>query len=96
MRVSEQSEIDRILRSYFAELDEVLASVPTPGRAQLVSEIREHVDNALAQNPPNTPWEVRELIQRVGTPNEIAAAAIYFLSLGCAAVAPPERATSQG
>jgi hypothetical protein len=87
MRLSEQSEIERILCSYFNELYAALASVPEPGREQLVSEIREHVDDALAYKPPSSPWDVRELLQRVGTPKDIGAAAIYFLSLGCAPVA---------
>lgn len=75
MSLSQQSEIERILSSYFKELDAALASVPEPGREQLVSEIREHVDNALAHKPPSSPWDVRELLQRVGTPKDIAAAA---------------------
>jgi hypothetical protein len=86
MRPSEQPEIERMLCSYFKELDAALASVPPPGRAVLVSEIREHVDDALAYKPPTSPWDVRELLQKVGTPKEIAAAAIYFLSLGCAPI----------
>jgi hypothetical protein len=86
--MNEQPEIERMLCSYFEELDAALALVPAPGRAVLVSEIREHVDDALANKPPSSPWDVRELLQKVGTPNEIAAAAIYFLSLGCAPIPP--------
>jgi hypothetical protein len=87
MKLSEQPEIERMLCSYFKELDAALAAVPAPGRAVLVSEIREHVDDALACKPPASPWDVRELLMKVGSPNEIAAAAIYFLSLGCAPIA---------
>jgi hypothetical protein len=87
MRLGHQPEIESMLCSYFKELDAALASVPEPGRAVLVSEIREHVDDALACKPPSSPWDVRELLLRVGTPKEIAAAAIYFLSLGCTPIA---------
>jgi hypothetical protein len=87
--IEQQSEIERMLRSYFHELDAALASVPEPGREQLVSEIRAHVDDALAHKPPTSPWDVRELLQRVGTPRDIADAAIYFLSLGSAPVTDP-------
>jgi hypothetical protein len=86
MRLNEQSEIERMLCSYFKELQAALGSVPEPGREILVSEIREHVEDALAHKPPSSPWDVRELLLRVGTPQDIAAAAIYFLSLGCAPV----------
>jgi len=86
MNLSEQPEIEGMLCSYFKELDAALAAVPAPGRAVLVSEIREHVDDALACKPPSSAWDVRELLQKVGTPKEIAAAAIYFLSLGCAPI----------
>lgn len=90
MTSSEQSEIERILGSYFKELDAALASVPEPRRELLVSEIREHVTDALAQRPPSSPWDVRELLQRVGTPKDIAAAATEFLSLGSLSVEAPD------
>jgi hypothetical protein len=96
MRLSQQSEIEHLLCSYFNELYAALASVPEPGREQLVSEIHEHVDDALAHKPPSSPWDVRELLQRVGTPKDIAAAAIYFLSLGCAPVVAPGAGEESG
>jgi hypothetical protein len=73
---SEQSDTERTLRAYFKDLDAALSELPRARREQLGREIREHVDHALAQQPPKSPAELRDLLDRVGLPADIAAAAL--------------------
>lgn len=70
------AQIDDIVARYFKELDDALSELPRDRRTQLVAELRQHVDQALAVREPNSEPEVRELLARVGSPSEIAAAAL--------------------
>src|ERR1700735_5199236 len=47
-----QSAMDRLLRTYFSDLDAALAGLPKSRRQHLVAEIRQHVDDARAEWPP--------------------------------------------
>ena len=44
-------------------------------REELVSEIRDHLQEALRQTPAGDKADVRNVLERLGTPEEIAAAA---------------------
>jgi hypothetical protein len=68
--------MDKALRTYFKRLDAALAGLPHSRREQLVAEIREHVDDAVAEQSPASEADLRHLLARVGTPEDIAAAAL--------------------
>jgi hypothetical protein len=74
--VDEHADTQPLLRAYLKDLEAALSSLPRDRRKHLISQIREHVDQALDEEPPRSPAEMRELLDRVGRPEEIAAAAL--------------------
>ncbi|HEX4220590.1 MAG TPA: hypothetical protein VHZ02_19615, partial [Acidimicrobiales bacterium] len=84
--------MDEILRTYFQELNATLAGLPQTRREQLVLEIRQHVADAVAEKAPASEAQVRELLERVGSPEAVAAAALEEEDLpvgGAAEEIPP-------
>jgi hypothetical protein len=72
----ERRDIQSVLDAYFEELDAALSGLSRAKRKQLTGEIRLHVDEAIAEQPPSSPAELRNLLDRVGLPEDIAAAAL--------------------
>jgi hypothetical protein len=68
--------MNKLLRSYFQNLDVALARLPRARRQQLIAEIRQHVDDAVAEQRPDSESGLRDLLARVGAPEDIAAAAM--------------------
>jgi hypothetical protein len=75
-RADDHPDPQSLLHDYFRDLDSALSSLPRGRRTQLVSEIRQHVDAALTEQPPQSSVEMRNLLDRVGRPEDIAAAAL--------------------
>lgn len=61
--------------AYLRELDEELRDLPASRRGELVEEIREHIDSALGEARNGDEAEVRNVLERLGDPAEIAAEA---------------------
>lgn len=74
--VDERSGAQALLRAYFRELDTALSCLPRHRRDQLISEIRQHVDQTVAEQAPKSPSELQNLLDRVGRPADIAEAAL--------------------
>jgi len=68
--------LDAIVAKYFRNLEKALQPLPAPERQQLMSDIRGHVAEARAGLNEQTELAVREILERVGLPDEIAAEAI--------------------
>jgi uncharacterized membrane protein len=66
---------DPLVDDYLRRLDTAASALPTHQRAELVSEIRDHLQEALRQTPPGDKAAVRNVLERLGTPEEITAAA---------------------
>ncbi len=67
---------DRIVTEYLERLDTALRPLPSARRRQLVDQIAEHVAEARAELPHPDEVAVRSLLDRVGQPEDIAAAAL--------------------
>jgi len=67
---------DAIVRDYFASLEEALAPLGKGRRDQLLDELREHVGAARAALGTDTEASVREILERLGEPEVIAAEAL--------------------
>jgi len=70
---------DEIVRAYFVRLERALAPVPKGRRDQLVEELRDHVDaarSALAEQSQHSEAALREILERLGEPEVIAAEAL--------------------
>ena len=81
---------DRIVDDYLARLDAALASASPDRRAEILEEIAQHIAEARAELPPDDEAALRNTLDRIGEPEEIAADAVD------APVAPPARARSRG
>jgi uncharacterized membrane protein len=63
----------RAVDAYLKSLDEELRDLPAAGRREILQEIRDHIDSALT--PESGEAEVRNVLERLGDPSEIAAEA---------------------
>ena len=66
---------DPLVEDYLRHLEAVAAVLPEYRRAELLAEIREHLDEALRQVPAGDEAAVRSVLERLGSPEEIVAAA---------------------
>lgn len=66
---------DPLIDDYLRRLDVAASALPAHRREELVSEIRDHLQEALRQAPAGDEAAVRNALERLGTPEEIAAAA---------------------
>jgi uncharacterized membrane protein len=60
---------------YFERLERELADLPPERRRELMEEIRDHVDQSLSSHPDPTEADVRNVLDRLGDPAEIASEA---------------------
>ncbi|MGH8932616.1 MAG: HAAS signaling domain-containing protein [Egibacteraceae bacterium] len=63
---------DHLVEDYLRRLDAAASALSPPRRAELVSEIREHIDNALHAAVNADEVTVRNVLERLGPPEEIA------------------------
>jgi hypothetical protein len=70
------TELDWIVDDYLRQLETALRSLPASRRAQIVAEISEHISQAKTGLPTQDEASIHALLERVGTPREIAASAI--------------------
>lgn len=66
---------DPLVDDYLRRLDAAASVLPADRREELLSEIRDHLQEALFRTPAGDPVAVRNLLERLGTPEEIVAAA---------------------
>jgi hypothetical protein len=66
---------DPLVDDYLHRLDAAASALPTHRQEELTSEIREHIQEALRQIPAGDEAAVRNMLERLGTPEEIVAAA---------------------
>jgi hypothetical protein len=66
---------DPLVKDYLRRLEAAAAQLPHDRRTELVGEIEEHVDAALAEAGAHDEATVRSVLERLGPPEEIAAAA---------------------
>jgi hypothetical protein len=81
---------DPLADDYLRRLDAAASALPADRRHELVGEIRGHLDEALRQAPPGDEAAVRNALERLGPPEEIAAAAADPAPPGHLAVPVPE------
>jgi hypothetical protein len=65
---------NEIVAAYLRRLEQAAAPLPRSRRAELVAEIREHIDDALLEAGAADEVAVRNVLERLGPPEEIAAA----------------------
>jgi hypothetical protein len=68
-------ETDRLIDDYLGHLERAAAHMQRARRAELVAEIRGHIDTALRQEQPAGEAAVRNVLDRLGPPEDIVEAA---------------------
>jgi hypothetical protein len=71
-----QGDLDGMVDRYLAELDRALVRLPLSERDQLVGEIRDHITELRTERPARDASDMEALLNRVGLPEDIAAAAL--------------------
>ncbi|MHB1582717.1 MAG: PASTA domain-containing protein [Acidimicrobiales bacterium] len=71
-----KTDLDGLIDNYLRRLDAALGPLPTARRQQLLTEITEHLHEARSALPDQTEAAVRDLLDRVGQPEDIAAEAL--------------------
>jgi hypothetical protein len=66
---------DQLVSAYLKRLDAELADVPRARRREVVQEISQHIEEARAELTTQNEAEIRNVLDRLGDPAEIAAAA---------------------
>jgi hypothetical protein len=68
-------DTDRLVDDYLRRLDAAASAMSPDRRAELIMEIRDHVQEALREDPANDEAAVRNLLDRLGPPEDIVNAA---------------------
>jgi hypothetical protein len=79
---------DALVEDYLRRLDAAAASLPLDRRAELVSEIREHLQEGLRQSATDDELSVRNLLERLGPPEEIVTEAVDSMPPSLAVPSP--------
>jgi uncharacterized membrane protein len=67
-------DADVLVRDYLGRLEVAAAGLPADRRAELAAEVRDHIDAALAETGRSDEVTVRNVLERLGPPEEIVAA----------------------
>jgi Domain of unknown function (DUF4190) len=62
---------DAMVEDYLRRLDAAASTLPPDRRAELVSEIRDHLQEGVRQSGTNDEASVRNLLERLGPPEDI-------------------------
>lgn len=71
-----EARAEQIVNDYFAQLRKALLPMPRLRRDQLLDELRAHVEAARDGSPADSEAAVREVLERLGDPEDIAAEAL--------------------
>ena len=63
---------DAILNQYFRRLDQALSGLAPERRAQIVEDLRTHVEECLQAESDHSDATIMAILDRVGDPDEIA------------------------
>ena len=67
-------DTDVLVRDYLGRLEAAAAALPLARRTELAAEVRDHIDAALAEAGRSDEVTVRNVLERLGSPEEIVAA----------------------
>ena len=65
-------QLDALVANYLARLRAAVSDLPESDRQQIVEQISEHISSARSALPQQTEAGVRDVLERLGTPEEIA------------------------
>jgi hypothetical protein len=90
MEKTKDAHTDALVENYLRRLDAAASTLPPDRRAELVSEIRDHLQEGLRQSGTNDEASVRNLLERLGPPEDIVTEAAGPMAPTHHAVPAPE------
>ncbi|MFJ4912845.1 HAAS signaling domain-containing protein [Streptomyces sp. NPDC088726] len=78
---------ETLVRDYLAAVERETSTLPPAARQELIADLGEHIEVALAERPGST----REILDEMGDPRAIAATAFQELGEGAGAGAKPRK-----
>jgi hypothetical protein len=87
-------ETDHLVDYYLRRLDHAAAHIEPARRSELVAEIRSHIETALGQEEATGETAVRNVLDRLGPPEEIVSEATEGLPPNAPQGSPPETNSS--
>ncbi|WP_330334015.1 DUF1700 domain-containing protein [Streptomyces sp. NBC_00536] len=81
-----------LVRAFLSEADERSRTLPGDRRRELLADLGEHIEVALAEADPSDETAVRLVLERLGSPREIVAAALAEEGSGPAGPEPESAA----
>ncbi len=73
--MADDADLDAICSEYLERLRGFLADLSPEDRRQIIEQVSEHISSARAALPQQTDAAVRDILERLGSPQEIAASA---------------------
>ncbi|GGN93199.1 hypothetical protein GCM10010112_81160 [Actinoplanes lobatus] len=69
------TQTDQLVTDYLARVERAAAGLPAGRREELLADLREHIDIARAESGAETEADIRTILDRLGDPESIVAAA---------------------
>lgn len=69
------TQTDDLVAAYLARVDRAASRLPAARREELLGDLREHIEIARAESAVGSEAEVRTILERLGDPESIVAAA---------------------
>ncbi|GAA4942033.1 hypothetical protein GCM10025331_30690 [Actinoplanes utahensis] len=69
------TQTDELVAAYLARVEQAASRLPAGRREELLGDLREHIEIARAESETGTEAEVRTILDRLGDPESIVAAA---------------------
>jgi uncharacterized membrane protein len=69
------TQTDELVAAYLARVERAASRLPAGRREELIADLREHIEIARAESEAQTEAEVRTILDRLGDPESIVAAA---------------------
>jgi hypothetical protein len=83
-------ESDKVVYEYLSRVGDIAQrQLPSAARMRLVAELRDEIDRRRAKATADSPAAVRRILSRLGTPDEVVAAAGGTPAPGATPAAPP-------
>ena len=83
---------DALVRDYLGRLEAAAWPLAADRRSELLGEVREHIETAMGEAGRGDEVTVRNILERLGAPEEIAAAEVASLGAGT----PADRGAERG
>ncbi|MDI6101836.1 hypothetical protein QLQ12_24750 [Actinoplanes sp. NEAU-A12] len=83
------TQTDHLIAAYLARVERAASHLPTGRREELLGDLREHIEIVRAESGTGTEAEIRTILDRLGDPESIVAAADTQTDLPRVPAAPP-------